>query len=138
MRKTWRYAPFTAKTGVRFPLGAPFAYKTANTLAQVLARIVLSPDHDMAVRVAGVEMIDGDPIEPGFEVVLHLAHHVAGEGAQIGKPVAVLGRDDEPELVAVLPPGSTNSRPSAASVSAPYSLPRSPSRVVPSRCKQGR
>jgi hypothetical protein len=48
----------------------------------------------MAVRVAAVEMIDCDPIEPGSEIVLHLAHDVAGEAAQIGKPVAFLGRHD--------------------------------------------
>ena len=40
----------------------------------------------------------------GSEVFLHLLHHVAGEAAQIGKPVAVLGRDDEAKLVAVLLP----------------------------------
>ena len=71
---------------------------------EVLARFVLAPDDDMAVRMAGVEMIDGDPIEPSPEVILHLPHHVAGEGAQISEPVAILGRDDEAELVAVLPP----------------------------------
>src|SRR5476649_1947759 len=58
----------------------------------------------MAVRMACVEMIDRDPIEPRSEIVLHLAHHVAVEGAQIGELVAVLGRHDETELMAILPP----------------------------------
>ena len=58
----------------------------------------------MAVRMAGVEMVDRDPVELGSEVLLHLAHHVAGEGAKIRKPVAVFGRDDETELMPVLPP----------------------------------
>jgi hypothetical protein len=54
--------------------------------------------------MASVEMIDRDPVESGSEVVRHLAHDIAGEGAQIGKPVAVLGRHIETELMAVLPP----------------------------------
>jgi hypothetical protein len=29
--------PFTAKTGVRIPFGAPFAYKTANTFADLFS-----------------------------------------------------------------------------------------------------
>jgi hypothetical protein len=49
----------------------------------------------MAVRMAGVEMVDCDPLEPGSKVVLHLVHDIAGEAAQIRKPVAVLGRDDK-------------------------------------------
>src|SRR5215470_17877793 len=35
-------------------------------------------DHHMAVRVAGVEMVDRDPIEPRAEVLLHLSHHIQG------------------------------------------------------------
>ncbi len=54
--------------------------------------------------MAGVEVVDRDPIEPGSEVFLHLAEHVASEAAKIGQPVAVLGRHDEAKLVAVLPP----------------------------------
>ena len=69
---------------------------------QVLAEVVLAADDDMAVRVAGVEMVDRYPVEFGAEIGLHLAHDVSGEAAQIGQAVAVLGRDDEPEGVAVL------------------------------------
>ena len=58
----------------------------------------------MAVRMAGVEVVDRDPIELGPEVFLHLLHHLAGETAKIGQPVAVLGRDDEAELMPVLSP----------------------------------
>ena len=68
---------------------------------QVLAEVVLAADDDMAVRVAGVEMVDRYPVEFGAEIGLHLAHDVSGEAAQIGQAVAVLGRDDEPERVAV-------------------------------------
>ena len=55
----------------------------------------------MRVRVAGVEVIDRHPFEPGAEIRLDLAHHVAGEVAQVGKAVAVLRRDDETEGIAV-------------------------------------
>src|SRR6202011_4925903 len=59
-------------------------------------------DHDVGVGVAGVEMVDRDPVEPGAEVLLHLPHQVAGEGAQIRELVAILRSDDEAELMAVL------------------------------------
>ena len=39
----------------------------------------------------------------GVEVALHLGEQVADEGLEVGEPGAVLGRDDEPELVRVLP-----------------------------------
>ena len=38
-------------------------------------------DDDMGMRVAGVVVIDRDPIQPGPEVLLHLIHQGAGEGA---------------------------------------------------------
>ena len=53
--------------------------------------------------MAGVEMIDRHPVELGLEVALHLREQVADEGLEVGEPGAVLGRDDEPELVRVLP-----------------------------------
>jgi len=56
----------------------------------------------MAVGVAGVEVIDRHPIEPGAKVGLHLAHHVAREAAKVRQSVAVLGCDDEAEAVPVL------------------------------------
>jgi hypothetical protein len=48
----------------------------------------------MAVRVAGVEMVDRDPIEPRAEVLLHLSHHIQGEGPQVGKAIPILRGDD--------------------------------------------
>ena len=102
---------------------------------QILAGLVLAPDDDMAVRMAGVEVIDRDPIEPRSEVFLHLAHHVAGEGAKIGQPVAVLGRDDEAKLMPVLSPAlhklAAIRRVGLWPIEpTPFSFP-----VVPSRCK---
>ncbi len=39
-----------------------------------------------------------------LRVVMEVTHNVAGEAAKIGQPVAVLGRDDETELMPVLSP----------------------------------
>ena len=79
--------------------------------------------------MASVEMIDRDPVESGSEVVRHLAHDIAGEGAQIGKPVAVLGRHIETELMAVLPPALHKLPPVDRVGLSPIQPPRSPSRV---------
>ncbi len=49
----------------------------------------------------GIEVIDGDPIELGAEILLHLAHEVADERLEIGETGAVLGRDDEAELMRI-------------------------------------
>ena len=69
-----------------------------------LALIGDAADHDMGVRLAGVEVVDRHPIERGVEVLLHLPHELAGEGLEVPELDAVLGRHDEPELVAVLQP----------------------------------
>ena len=47
-------------------------------------------------------MIDGDPIELGAEILLHLADQLAGEALEVGHLRRVLGRDDEAEMVAVV------------------------------------
>lgn len=57
----------------------------------------------MGVRMAGVVMIDRDPVELRAKVGLHLPHQVAGEPAQVAHLDGILRRDDEAELVAVLP-----------------------------------
>ena len=69
---------------------------------QVVALIVAAADDDVGVGVPGVEMIDRHPVELGVEVALHLGEQVADEGLEVGEPGAVLGRDDEAELVRVL------------------------------------
>ena len=67
-----------------------------------LAVVGDAPDDDVGVGMAGVVMIDRDPVELGAEVGFHLLHQIAGGGARIGQLDAVLGRHDEAELVAVL------------------------------------
>ena len=56
----------------------------------------------MGVRVAGIVVIDRDPVELRPEVGFHLLHQVARGGAQIGQLHAVLGRDDEAELMTIV------------------------------------
>ena len=82
----------------------PGAYAVADVVAghdQVAPLIVAAADDDVGVGMAGVEMIHRNPVELGVEVALHLGEQVADEGLQVGEPGAVLGRDDEPELVRI-------------------------------------
>jgi hypothetical protein len=55
----------------------------------------------MDVRMFGVPMRDGGPIEFRAEIPLHLAHEIAGERAQIGHLESVIGRNDEPEMMSI-------------------------------------
>jgi hypothetical protein len=47
-------------------------------------------------------VIDRHPIQPRAQVGLHAAHQVPGVGAQVVQLGAVLGRDDEAEMVPVV------------------------------------
>ena len=68
---------------------------------EVLAALVAATHQDMRVRMAGVVMIDRHPIELGTEIFLHAVHQAAGERLEVVVFRAVLGRDDEAELMAV-------------------------------------
>src|SRR5439155_11588903 len=57
------------------------------------AVIVSASNQEMDVGVVGVVVVDRDPLQPGAEVVLHLAHEGAGMETEIElRPL--LGRDD--------------------------------------------
>jgi len=66
--------------------------------------VVVSPSahDDMDVRVVGVPMIDGHPVEAGAEILLGLRHEFSREPLQILHAGGVLGRDDESEVVPVV------------------------------------
>src|SRR3546814_2600036 len=49
-----------------------------------------------------VPVIDGDPFEPGAKIAFHRGDKIAGEGADIGQLAAILRRDNEAEMVAVV------------------------------------
>jgi hypothetical protein len=68
-----------------------------------LALVGDAADDHVRVRVPGIVVIDGDPIEGGVEVLLHLLHELPREGLEVAELDAILGGDDEPELVPVLP-----------------------------------
>ena len=56
---------------------------------EVRAAFVDAAQHDMAVRVASVEVVDCDPVEPCLEVLFNLLHqsaqaHEGGGGGKIG------------------------------------------------------
>ena len=69
---------------------------------KVLAQVILAAHDDMHMGMAGVVVIDRNPIEFRAKVGFHLAHEVAGIGCQVRQVRAVLRRDDESELVAIL------------------------------------
>ena len=50
----------------------------------------------------GVPVVDRHPIEAGVEILFHLRDEIAGEGPQVGHVGRIVGRDDEPEMVAVV------------------------------------
>ena len=68
---------------------------------EILAQVVMTRDHDVRVRMSGVEVVGGHPVELGVEIVLHLGHQIAHEGFEVAHARAVLGRDNEPELIGV-------------------------------------
>src|SRR5262249_15830724 len=63
-----------------------------------------TPDDDMGVGMAGVVMIDGDPVEVRPKIGFHLPHQIAGEAAKVAHLGAVFRRDDEAELMTVVAP----------------------------------
>ena len=69
---------------------------------EVLAVVGDAAHDDVDVGMLGVPVIDGDPIELGAEVLLHLADQLAGEALEVGHLGGVLGRDDEAEMMAVI------------------------------------
>ena len=63
-----------------------FARPVADAMGDVVARDVEdaavvehAPDDDVGVGMAGIVVIDGDPVELRSKVLLHLPHQIAGE-----------------------------------------------------------
>src|SRR6185437_5264686 len=68
---------------------------------EVLTAIVFAADNDMGVGMTRVEMIGGNPLKLGAEVLFHLGHQSADQRLQVLVLVAILRRDNEAELVAI-------------------------------------
>src|SRR3546814_6147368 len=64
-------------------------------------RVIDAAQHDVGVRMGGVEVIDRKPVEPGAEVGLHLRHQPADIGFEVGILRAVLGCNNKAELMAL-------------------------------------
>lgn len=91
----------------RHQFGRPFPHALGDVVAiddQILPLIVAAIDDDVDVRMAGVEMIDGNPVELSAEVRFHLLHQVTREGTHILHLLGILRRDDEAELMPVVMP----------------------------------
>ncbi len=54
------------------------------------------------MRVVGVPVIDGDPVEAGAEIGFHLPGEIPREGAQVFHVAGVFRGDDEAEMVPVV------------------------------------
>src|SRR5262245_6133305 len=76
----------------------------ANVMArhhEVLAVVVVPSDDDVGVGMPGVEMIGGNPVEAGRQVLLHVPHETTHERLEVGHVGTVLRRHDEAELIRV-------------------------------------
>jgi hypothetical protein len=71
---------------------------------EIFALVISAAKHDMGVRIVSIPVVHRDPIKLCHQIRLHSRHELAGEGTQIVDVNAVLGRDDEAELVSVLAP----------------------------------
>ena len=90
-------------------LGDELARPVAHALLDVVARdhevlaIVPHAAHDQVdMRMLGVPVIDGDPVELRAEIFFHLADEIAGEGSKVRHVGGVVGRDDEAEMMPVI------------------------------------
>ena len=68
---------------------------------EVLTAVIVPSDDDMGVRMPGVEMIGGDPVEPGRQILLHVPHEITHERLEVCHAATVLWRHDEAELIRV-------------------------------------
>lgn len=88
--------------------GEKFARPRPHPVRDVVARnddvstpIILAAYHDVAVRMAGIEVVGGHPVELGAEIGLYLPHQVADKRFEVGEFGRILQRHDKAELVTV-------------------------------------
>ena len=56
----------------------------------------------MDVRIVGVPMVNGDPVQFGAQILGRVSHQFAGEAAQVFHVPCIFGRDDETKVVPVI------------------------------------
>ncbi|MCK1711521.1 MULTISPECIES: hypothetical protein [unclassified Bradyrhizobium] len=124
----------------QFP-GNDLAGRLANTVSDIvasnegLAVVGHTPNDDVGVRVAGVVVIDRDPVEFCFEIRFYLLHQIAGSLARVDQFNAFFGRDNEAELMAVIAAPIEESTAILHVAVAGIDLAFSPSFVTPSRSR---
>jgi len=79
-----------------------FVHRLDPAIKLLTTLVFTAADDDVGVGVAGVEMIDSNPVELGVEVALHLGEQVADEGFQVRKLGSLISGDDKPKLMRVL------------------------------------
>src|SRR3546814_3216825 len=55
----------------------------------------LAAHQHMDVRIVGVPMVNGDPVQFGAQILGCISHQFAGEAAQVFHVPCIFGRDDE-------------------------------------------
>lgn len=87
-------------------LGGTLAHTPREIFArddEILPALVLAAYDDVRVRMSGIEVIDGHPVEPGSEIFLDACHEAARERFQVLVFGGILSRHDEAKLMAVVP-----------------------------------
>ena len=91
------------------PFGRQLGRAIPKAIGDVVARDdevfagVVAPAHDqVGVRVVGVPVIDSHPFQPRAQVGFHAPHQMPRVGAQVFELGAILGGNDEAEMVPVV------------------------------------
>jgi hypothetical protein len=68
---------------------------------EIAGPVVNAAQHDMGVGMAGIEVIDGNPVQLRTEVIADLLHQPPNDRLEVLEPIAVFCRDDEAELMPI-------------------------------------
>src|SRR5208282_237189 len=77
----------------RYQLLSPRAQPAADIVAgnhKVLAGLIDASHQEVDMRIVGIPVVDGDPIESGPKIGFHLPREVSREGSEIGHLRGVL------------------------------------------------
>ena len=88
----------------RHQFGSPMADAMGDIVScdiQDTALLQDAADDDVGMRMAGVVMIDRNPVEACLQVLLHLPHKVAREASQVGHFVGIFRCHDKAELMPI-------------------------------------
>jgi len=89
----------------RHQLGSPMTDAVGDIVSgdiEDTASLQDTANDNVGMRMAGVVMIDRDPIEARLEVLLHLSHEIARKTSQIGHFIGIFRRHNEAELMPIL------------------------------------